>query len=265
MRKKILLALLALSTITSLGLSDTFSFRYNYFVPTAQSGPKWPDSLWTIEFDNMDYTKLSFQGGSFSFSYELFLDKVFSLVFSIDSYSKTQYGYYKDYVGYSFDEGDFAFPNDYEGDFTPGHSLKLSITPIQVSLVCSPFGRRGKLIPYIGAGIGYYFWSVTMRGDMIDFSDLNTYTDPDFGDVTVFGIWPVDAKDSGKIRNFSDLYDHLGVHILGGLTVPVANKLNLNAELKYSYAKGIFTESFVGFDTLDLCGFQFSFGINYRF
>ena len=65
----------------------------------------------------------------------------------------------------------------------PGHSLNISITPIQVSLKITPFGRRVKLIPYFGAGAGLYLWSVRMRGDMIDFSQPATYDDHQYGPI----------------------------------------------------------------------------------
>ena len=40
------------------------------------------------------------------------------------------------------------------GDYTPAHNLRVSVTPIQFSLKIAPLGRRAKIIPYVGAGVG---------------------------------------------------------------------------------------------------------------
>lgn len=254
MKKRILLALLAFVTAASLGFSNTVSFRLNYFVPSAQS------DFWKVEFENMNYKKSNFQDSSFGFAYEYFMTQQLSLVFNLDTFSKNKAGFYKDYVGYQFDEDAFAFPNDYEGDFTPGHRLNVSITPIQVSLKIAPFGRRIKLIPYFGAGGGMYLWSVRMQGDMIDFSDEYVYDDPDFGEVPVYPIYAVDALEG---ENFGKI--GFGYHVFGGFMFPVANRMTMDVEFKFNSAKAKFTEAFEGFERFDIGGLQFSIGINYWF
>jgi hypothetical protein len=53
-KKKILAAMIVFLTVAALGYSNIVSFKVNYFIPRAQSGPGWPDSLWTSEFENMN-------------------------------------------------------------------------------------------------------------------------------------------------------------------------------------------------------------------
>jgi opacity protein-like surface antigen len=259
MKKRIILMIAVLAVAASLGFANTISFKVGYFMPSMKS------DFWKTELDNMSFLKSNFQNATFSFSYELFLTQELSLVFGIDTYSKNQTGNYRDYTGIQFSDGDFAFPAQYyNGDYTPSHRLSVSITPLQFSLKIAPFGRRGRVIPYLGAGVGLYLWSVRMKGDFIDFSDEYVYDDPAGYEVPVYPIYSVDAmegQNSGRIA--------LGWQAFGGFQIPIANRLSLELEAKYSSAKGKMgtdpNEGFHGFQPLDLGGVNFSLGINYWF
>lgn len=259
-KKKIFAAVIVFLSIAVVGYSNIVSFRVNYFILRAQSGPKWPDSFWTSEFENMNYKKSNFQDTSFGFAYEYLLTQEFSFMIGLDTLSKNKSGYYKDYVGVQAENGDWAFPNTYQGDFAPMHRLNISITPLQLSLKITPFGRRNKLIPYVGGGVGLYLWSLRMQGYMIDFNDRYYYEDPISGDVPVYPIYPVDAMEGENFGKIS-----FGYHAFGGLMLPVANRLTMDFEFKYSNAKGKFTSSFQGFGPFDIGSYQFSLGLNYWF
>lgn len=266
MKKKILLAITALFLVSALGYANTFSLKVNYFVP---GGPRYatsPDSLWKIEYDNMNYRKSGFQGLSFNLSYEYFLTGELSLEFSIDAfYSKSEAGDYRDYLGFEYDSELWAVPAEYDGymdvnTFAASHRLKVSITPVQLSLKIAPFGRRGRIIPYVGAGIGAYFWNVWMQGDLIDFNDEYVYESTTGYDLPVYPIYAVDARegeDFGKVT--------FGYHVLGGIMLSLTRTLTLDIGAKYNVAKGRMTDAFEGFDRFDLGGLQFSVGLNYWF
>ena len=259
MKNRIILVIAVLAVVASLGFADTISFKVGYFVPSFKS------DFWDTELANMTFLKSNFQGASFSFSYEWFLTQELSLVIGIDTYSKNKTGAYRDYTGIQFDDGDFAFPAQYyDGDFTPSHRLNVSITPLQFSLKIAPFGRRGKVIPYLGAGVGLYLWSVKMQGDFIDFSDEYVYADPDGYEDLVYPIYAVDAMEG---QNFGRIA--FGYQVFGGVQIPIANRLTLDLEAKYSSANGKMgtdpNEGFHGFQPLDLGGVLFSLGINYWF
>ncbi len=254
MKKTIGLAALLILVLPYLGFSHAVSFRLGYFVPRASTDSE----LWTIEFDNMDFTKTNFQNSVLGFSYEHFLTRELSLVFGFDGFSQARYGYYRDYVGYSFFEGDFAFPSDYEGDFLVGHAFSVSITPIQASVKIAPLGRRSGLIPYVGGGVSLYIWGVKLQGDMIDFADDSwVYEDPDYGDIQIYPITQTNAREETQFS--------LGYHAFAGLMIPFARRLAFEAEFKYNFGKGRLDEAFKGFNDFDLSGFQISLGINYWF
>jgi hypothetical protein len=252
--KKILgLAALAVFLLPMLGFSDgTFSFRLGYFIPSAKS------DLWNIEFENMSFEKHDFEAVTFGMSYEYFMTREFSLVFGADYYGRSQYGYYRDWVGYTIDGYDYAFPySSYDGDYDISHQFRTWMSPFQISIKLSPFGRRSGIIPYIGGGVSFYLWSVALEGDMVDFEDQYVYEDPDLGDVDVYGIVFTDAHEH---TNFD-----VGFHAFAGITIPIAPRTAIEAEFRYNYAKGGLHDAFRDFNSFDLGGYQISVGLNYWF
>jgi len=230
MKKTIGLVAILVLLLPTLGISGALSFRLAYFIPRAQS------DLWTIEFENMSFQKSDFQTTTLGICYEHFLTKELSLVIGVDSYSQTRLGNYKDYVGYSLDEGDFAFPaNIYEGAFEITHNFSV----------------------YIGGGATLYIWNVKLLGDMVDFTDEWFYEDPDLGDVPIYGVYQTQARAESRFS--------VGFQGFVGFMIPIASRLAFEAEFKYNVGKGSLGETFEGFDEFDLGGYQISLGVNYWF
>jgi opacity protein-like surface antigen len=255
MKKSIVLIAALIVLIPALAYSNTLTLRAGYFFPRAQGGL---DSLWNIEFQQMSFKKADFRETILGFSYEYFVTKELSMALSVDTYSKRKAGYYMDYVGYTLDEGDFAFPaSDYNGDFNITHGFNVSITPIELSLKLMPLGRRVRLIPYVGGGVSMFFWSAGIRGSMVDFSDKWIYDDPDIGDVTIYKISQTDAREDSRIA--------FGYHAFGGLMFPIGNRITLEAEFRYRIGKGTFKDAFLDFEDFDLSGFSLTAGFNYWF
>lgn len=252
MKKTFGLVAILILLLPALGFSDAISVRLAYFIPQAKS------ELWTIEFENMSFQKSDFQNASLGIYYEHFISREMSLLIGLDAYSQTRYGTYRDYVGYSFIEGDFAFPYQYyDGDFDINHNFGVTITPVQASLKLTPLGRRSGFIPYIGGGVTLFIWSVKMKGDIIDFTDEWYYDDDDLGEVPIYGIYQTDARQESKFT--------VGFHGFAGVMFPIASRLAVEAEFKYNYGKGKMGGTFEGFDAFDLGGYTISAGINYWF
>jgi len=250
MMKKFILSMILILLVPCLGFSDLVTFKVGYFIPRASS------DLWIDEFDQMDFAKSDFTSSNFGFSYEYFFTSQISFAISVDGYSRKKVGAYVDYVGITFDEGDFAFPSDFEGDFAISHVFDVSITPIQLSLKLTPLGRKGRIIPYVGGGVGVYLWNVRLQGDIIDFDDEWIYEDEDFI-ISIFPVKLTDAREDNKLK--------IGYHAFGGLMFPIANRISIEAEIKYNFVEGALTEGFEGFEDFDLSGYQFSVGLNYWF
>jgi opacity protein-like surface antigen len=248
--KKSLILFLALIFLTpTLGFSRIFTFKAGLYIPRAQS------DLWTTEFEQMSFTKNNYITTNFGFAYEYFLTREASLVIGVDSYSKNKLGNYVDYVGIALLEGDFAFPmEDYEGEFFPSHAFNVTITPIQLSLKLTPLGRKGKVIPYVGGGVGLYLWNVRISGWLVDFDDVWLYV-PD--DIDIYRIIEVNAWEDNRLT--------FGYHAFGGVMVPFTRRMTFEVEFKYNRAQGELKEGFEGFEAFDLTAYQVSLGLNYWF
>lgn len=253
MKKTVGLVAILVLLLPVLGRSGAISFRLGYVIPRAQS------DLWAIEFENMSFQKSDFQTTTLGLSYEHFLTRELSLVIGVDSYSQTELGFYRDYVGFSFDEGDFAFPAaNYTNGFSIEHNFSVSITPIQLSLKLAPLGRRSGLIPYIGGGITLYVWTVKLLGDTVDFSDTSwVYDDPNLGEVQIYPIFPTQTRAESRFN--------VGFQGFAGFMIPVARQLAIEAEFKYNYGKGSLGTAFQDFEDFDLTTYQVSLGVNYWF
>ncbi|MCD6517784.1 MAG: hypothetical protein J7L72_10290 [Candidatus Aminicenantes bacterium] len=252
MKKFLILLAASILIIPGMLFSDIVTFKVGYFIPRADS------DLWQIEFENMDFTKTDFQHSSFCFSYEYFITNYASILFTVEGYNEQKVGFYKDYVGYTFPDGEWAYPSEYQGDFIPNHVFSVASTPVVVSIKLAPLGRAHKFIPYIGAGAGIFFWSVELEGDTIDFSD-EWYDTAEL--VSVYPIYNTYASERGRIS--------FGAQAFGGFMIPVANRLSIETEFKYVYVEGRFSDDpyhgFQGFEPFDLSGYQISLGVNYWF
>ncbi|MBN2246114.1 MAG: hypothetical protein JW755_09745 [Candidatus Aminicenantes bacterium] len=250
MKKRLIILLTAVCLIPGFVFPDIVTFKLGYFIPRAQS------DLWEVEFENMDFVKSDFQGTNFSLAYEYFLSNQLSLMVSIDGYTKQKAGFYEGYVGETIDGYDYAF--DYGEGFPIGHVFSVSITPIQLSMKLTPLGRKAKLIPFIGGGVGLYLWHVKLQGEIIDFSNYDWFYDPNI-DQDVVGYWvePADLRDENRLK--------VGFHVLGGFMMPIGNRISLEAEFKYNLNIKHALESFVGFQDFDLSAYQIAVGLNYWF
>jgi opacity protein-like surface antigen len=236
--------------LPTLGISGALSFRLGYFVPRAES------DLWKIEFENMTFQKSDFQTTTLSIFYEHFLTKELSLLVGVDTYTKTELGDYEGYVGVDVEDVYLAIPSQYSEGFYISHNFSVSSTPIQLSLKLTPLGRRSGFIPFVGGGIALYVWSVKLLGDMIDFTDEVPLTDG-VNDFMGYGIYDTQARAESRFS--------FGFQAFAGFMIPVASRIAIEAEFKYSQCKGDLGDAFEGFQDFDLGGYQFAVGVNYWF
>ncbi len=267
MKKLTVLAAGLLLLVPSLVFSDSFSLRIGYYMPRALSNAyilAHPDSLWAIEFNQMSFSLKDYRGTIMGVGYEYFVSKNLSLALTLDSYSKSHLGYYRDYVQFDLDEGTFAFPFEFYDGNDVQHSFSVSSTPLQVSVKLLPLGRKTRLIPFVGGGAGLYFWSVRMFGDMINFNPTDTngdpieyfYPDPDLGDVQIYPVEAINGKEKGAV---------FGYHAFAGLQIPIGYRATVEAEARYHWVKARFDEWFLGFEDFDLGGLAVTVGFNYWF
>jgi outer membrane protein W len=121
-------------------------------------------------------------------------------------------------------------------------SLRLRTVPISVTGRWIMTGRRAKVQPYIGAGVGIVVWRYSESGDFAD-ADLNIFN------------W--DYTDSGTA---------VGPVIFGGIRGSLNKRVALGGELRYQYVNAPLNPS-VDFQgtRLDLSGLTYQASVIFRF
>jgi hypothetical protein len=92
--------------------------------------------------------------------------------------------------------------------------LRLRITPVTATFRFLPFGHRGPVQPYIGAGAGIYSWRYSESGAFIDTGDHSIFHD-----------------------SFAASHTDVGPVVLGGLSVPLGT-VGIGAEIRYQAGTG---------------------------
>ena len=99
-----------------------------------------------------------------------------------------------------------------------------------------------RIAPYVGAGGGARWYRFTQAGDFVDFVDLSIFTDR--------------LESSGWTASG---------HLFAGASASLTRQLFLGVEARYVWADTPLSGDFVGFDNIDLNGFQATGGIEFVF
>jgi len=260
MKKRLATAVLISILAAGAASANVLTFRMSYFVPHLKG------DFWNIEFEQMSFKRANFQDMAFGLQYEAFISRGFSLALAVDIFRKNKGGYYKNWVGAIVGNDSFAMPVEWYdySDFDPNHSITLSSLPIQASLKWTPFGRRGNIIPYIGGGANMTLWNTRMQGAVIGFDE--TYeanlTDNDgvVHAIIIHPIYDVNVRESDSVGRVS-----FGWQAFGGVMIPVSPRMTIDIGGHYFSCPAEFTNSFEGFQPIDVGGYQFSLGLNYWF
>jgi outer membrane protein W len=145
-------------------------------------------------------------------------------------------GYYSEVVPSYYPE--LTYPDGSEIT----QSLKLRTVPITATARWIMTGKRAKVQPYIGAGVGIIIWR---------YSESGAFADPN---LNVFN-W--DYTDDGTA---------VGPVIFGGLRVVASRRVAIGGELRYQYADAPLDAN-VGFQgtRLDLGGMTYQASVIFRF
>lgn len=124
------------------------------------------------------------------------------------------------------------------------HETTLDIAAANFGLAFTLAPRRAPVIPYVGAGVGLYAWSLEERGEFIDF-----FVDPP-------EIFPATFEDDGVAA---------GWFFVAGLDVPVTEDIALFAQGRWHRAEDELEGDFEDLGDLDLSGRELSIGLSWRF
>jgi hypothetical protein len=101
--------------------------------------------------------------------------------------------------------------------------------------------------PYVGAGGGVLWYVFEQDGEWVD---------EDLADPECCDIFRGTFRSDGRVPT---------AHLMAGADFSLGPRFLLNAEGRYLWASGSMSGDFVGFDDIDLSGFQATAGIAVRF
>jgi len=104
--------------------------------------------------------------------------------------------------------------------------------------------------PFVGAGAGWVWYRFQQNGDFIDEADCTA--NPDTG----CGIFTDRYVSDGNAPT---------IHVFGGADWSLSPTFLLTAQARYAWARAEMGSDFLGFDRMDLSGFQATAGISVRF
>lgn len=124
------------------------------------------------------------------------------------------------------------------------HDTLLDIGTLTLGVRASLTGSEAPVQPWIGAGGGFYIWTLEESGDFIDFSPPEPF------------IFSATFTDDGAA---------FGWYYAAGIDVPLGSEIVLFAEGRWDEAEDELSGDFEGLGDLDLSGREFSGGLSWRF
>jgi hypothetical protein len=159
-------------------------------------------------------------------------------VFSVDYSSRKEFSEYRDFV----DNNRLPINQTTElRGVNLGGGIKFSLTPRGDEVGRLAWVPRG-VVPYVGAGGGFYWYEVLQYGDFIDYVDYSVFTDA--------------FEASGWTPSAT---------VFGGADVKLHRRVFLNFEARYLWAAGNLGPQWIDFEPIDLAGLRVATGINFVF
>jgi hypothetical protein len=119
--------------------------------------------------------------------------------------------------------------------------LKLRIMPATAVVRILPFGSRKAFQPYVGGGLGIYFWRYSETGEFVDGTDGSIFSD-----------------------SFVQSGTSVGPMAVFGMRGRVSPSALIGVEGRYQWGQADLSQDFLG-DKIDLGGFSILATFGYRF
>jgi len=202
--------------------SQSFNFKLGLFQPAANS------DLWSINLENLRFSKPDLRHSQFGFEYEQFFSRLFSLSIGVGGYTRQIDSEYRDY------EKDNGSPIE--------QSVYLKITPFEMNFRLFPLGYGSIFSPYIGIGGGIYSWRYEQFGEFINFETMEFSEGVAVTHTSSFGA----TAQVGFLWRFT-------------------RSTGISLEGKYQWLKGNLSAAFEDFAPLDLSGYIIRAGLHFFF
>ena len=192
--------------------------------------PSLNSDLWEVNMENLAFEKQDMLSEYYGIEYEHFFGSQISFSLEGGYYKKELYSMYKDF---EYDDGSPIYQN-----------LALKITSIEADFKFYPVSHRRKFYPFLGAGIGMYYWKYEQWGDFLIF-DGNEVVDVLEGEYLETSTYTA------------------GFNAKGGFVFRFNRQWGISFETRYVHLKGDLSAFFQDFEKLDLGGFTFNLGVNF--
>lgn len=205
------------------GSDNAIRFRIGLFTPDGDS------AYWDDNFDVFTGEADDFQEASLGIDFLYGLGPG-GILLSGDFYEGEEDQAYRDFVD---DQG-----------FDILHRTRVSINSVTAGYLLQ-FARGSRLVPYVGAGGGVYFWELEEEGDFIDF-------------------FPADPEIFNG--SFQDEGEAFGWYWLAGLELRLGPQWGAFVEARgQDVDDELGGEDFEDFGTIDLSGLNVSGGVSFTF
>jgi outer membrane protein W len=188
------------------------------------------DDVWVENQNTLSFDIKDFRGATVNGEWTVTFNERVEVGLGAGFYQRTVPSFYRDYVNLNGAEIE--------------QDLKLRVAPVTAVVRFLPFGRAGKLQPYIGGGISALNFRYSETGEFVDFFDG-------------FAVFRDRYVASGTA---------IGGAVLGGLRLPLGGDIYaLNTELRYQFGSGDLKDNGFLTDKIDLSGMNFTVGFQIRF
>jgi hypothetical protein len=224
-------AVLVMAVPASAQVVQGFQIGAGGFLPTGYDARPANDVLVT-DLNSLTFDIGHFNGASIFGEWNVDLGKHLEVGAGLGYYQRTTPSLYT------------QFQNADGSDIT--QSLRLRIIPVTAVVRFMPFGRPGRVQPYVGAGIAALRWRYSEFGQFID--------DPSSPSPNIFNAAFVGTGTSPA-----------GI-LLGGIRLPMnGDVFGVMAEVRYQWATGnLSTNDFLS-NKIDLSGTSFTFAFQVRY
>jgi opacity protein-like surface antigen len=210
----------------------TFAIRGGFASPTAGS------DVFSFAAKNLTLSKGDFGSASFGADLGLRLSDRLDLQFGVSSMGRTVNSEFRKWV----DNDNKPIEQQTGFDRVPVTAgLKLYLTSPGRSISRLAW-IPSKLTPYVAAGGGMMWYSFRQSGDFVDFQTLDVF--------------------SSKLSSSS--WTPMA-YAAGGIDYSLTSHLSLTTEARYDLARATMSNSFEGFNRIDLSGLTANVGLSVRF
>lgn len=214
-------AVLMVGTLPLSLQGQSINLKVGGFYPALES------DLWAQDLSDLAFEKQDLLGVYWGAELEMEMGRYFTGSFETGYYEQDIRTVYRDW--------------EYEDGSPINQDISLRITSVEAGFKLYPMGYRNVFNPYIGAGVGAYFWKYYQGGEFIDFDDGSIYE----GEAYTTTVTP-------------------GFNARAGFVYRFKRTMGIQFEAKYTYLKGQLSGLFdPSFEKLDLSGVTFTMGVNF--